>query len=79
MPQIALVTAASQGIGAATARELADDGFQVVLMARSDSVHTLARELGGRAVTGSVTDPGDLARLVGGSPNTCGVPRRMYL
>ncbi len=64
MPQIALVTAASQGIGAATARELADDGYQVVLMARSDSVHTLARELGGRAVTGSVTDPGDLARLV---------------
>ncbi len=64
MPQIAIVTAASQGIGAATARELADDGYQVVLMARSDSVHTLARELGGRAVTGSVTDPGDLARLV---------------
>jgi len=64
MPQVAIVTAASQGIGEATARELADEGYRVVLMARSDGVHTLARELGGVSVTGSVTDPDDLARLV---------------
>ncbi len=64
MPQVAIVTAASQGIGAATARELADDGYRVVLMARSEGVHELARELGGMAITGSVTDTQDLARLV---------------
>lgn len=65
MPQVALVTAASQGIGAATARELSGNGYRLVLLARSDAVHDLARELGGLAVTGSVTDPEDLARMVG--------------
>lgn len=64
MSHVALVTAASQGIGAATALQLAEDGYRVVLMARSDGVHDVARELGGRAVTGSVTDPDDLAKLV---------------
>ena len=61
---VALITAASRGIGAATARELASRDYEVVLLARSPEVDALATELDGLAVQGSVTDPADLARLV---------------
>jgi NAD(P)-dependent dehydrogenase (short-subunit alcohol dehydrogenase family) len=61
---VALVTASSRGIGAACARELSASGYDVVLLARSAEVETLARELGGAAVRGSVTAPADLERLV---------------
>jgi NAD(P)-dependent dehydrogenase (short-subunit alcohol dehydrogenase family) len=60
----AIVTAAGGGIGAAVARELAADGYQLALMSRSEAVERLARELGGIAVRGSVTAAGDLERLV---------------
>lgn len=61
---VALITAASQGIGAACAEELASQGWQTVLLARSEGVEDLAKRLGGVAVRGSVTEPSDLDRLV---------------
>ncbi len=60
----AIVTAASKGIGAACARELAANGFRVCVFARSETVHELAREIGGIAVQGSVLSHSDLKSAV---------------
>lgn len=61
---VAIVTAASKGMGAAIARELAGRGYRLALMARSEGINALASELGGVALQGSVTEPKDLERLV---------------
>lgn len=62
--QVAIVTAASRGIGAGCARELAARGYRVSLMARSQSVFNLADELDGIATQGSIANPQDLQSLV---------------
>ena len=60
----AVVTGASSGIGEATARRLADEGFHVICAARrADRVEALAREIGGTAVRCDVTDPASVAEL----------------
>lgn len=61
---VALITAASKGMGAACARELAARGYRVSLLARSADVEALARELGGGATRGSVDSAEDLERFV---------------
>ncbi len=65
MTPVAIVTAASQGMGAAIARELRARGYDLALLARSEGIDVLARELDAVAVRGSVTEAGDLERLVG--------------
>jgi len=60
----ALVIAAGQGIGAATAQTLAAQGWRVGLMSTSAACESLAAELGGFARRGSVTETADLQSLV---------------
>jgi NADP-dependent 3-hydroxy acid dehydrogenase YdfG len=67
---IAVVTGASSGIGAATARRLAAEGFAVVCAARRvERLEPLAKEIGGRAVPLDVTDDASVAALVDAVPD----------
>ena len=64
MSPIAVVTGASSGIGAASARALAGDGFHVICAARrKDRIEALAEEIGGRAVVCDVTDAASVTEL----------------
>ena len=55
--RVAVVTGASAGIGEATAKTLAAQGFHVIAVARrADRIQRLADEIGGTAVVADVTD-----------------------
>lgn len=65
--KVALVTAGGSGMGAASARRLAADGFKVAILSSSGKGEALADELGGFGVTGSNQSNDDLKRLVDGA------------
>ena len=62
--KVAVVTAGGSGMGAASARRLAADGFKVAILSSSGKGEALADELGGIGVTGSNQSSDDLKRLV---------------
>ncbi len=69
--KLAVLTGASSGIGAATARALAAEDFDVVIAARRlERLEELARELGerARAIALDVTDPASVESLAAALP-----------
>lgn len=62
--KVAIITAASRGIGAGCARELASKGYLVSLIARSEKIIDFASQLKGIATVGSIANSQDLQRLV---------------
>ena len=72
MSQVAIITAASKGMGLACAEKLAAGGFQLAILSRSSEIHDLASRLGGIAVQGSTDNTEDLNRLVDATLETYG-------
>jgi NADP-dependent 3-hydroxy acid dehydrogenase YdfG len=67
---VAVVTGASSGIGEATARQLAKDGFRVVLGARRmDRLARIADEIDGTALELDVTDAASVTAFAGAVPS----------
>lgn len=62
--KVAMVTAGGSGMGAATVRRLAAEGFKVAVLSSSGKGEALAKELNGVGVTGSNQSNDDLKRLV---------------
>src|SRR5690606_10030468 len=65
--KVAVLTAGGSGMGAASARRLAADGFKIAILSSSGKGEALASELGGFGVTGSNQSTDDLKRLIDGT------------
>lgn len=70
--KVAIVTAAGRGIGAAIARELKAQNYQLALISPSGAAEELAREFSGLGITGSVANSDDISRLVDATVKTYG-------
>lgn len=64
MSKVALITAGGSGMGADSARALAEDGYKVGILSSSGKSEALAKELNGIGLTGTNKSTRDLKKLV---------------
>ncbi len=64
MKKIAVLIAAGTGMGAESAKMLANNGFKVAIMSSSGKGETLAKKLNGIGFTGSNTKPDDIKKFI---------------
>ena len=64
MDKVAIITAASGGMGAAISRKFHALGYKLAIMSRSERIIPIAEELNASFIQGSVTDKEDLKKLV---------------
>src|SRR5437762_2939683 len=65
MPESALVTGGSSGIGLAIARMLRDEGFELTLVSRRpERIEAAAAELGAAAIAADVSEAAECERIV---------------
>lgn len=62
--RVAVIVGAGSGMGEASARRLAKDGFKIAILSFSGKGGTLAKELNGIGLSGSNRDSDDLQQLV---------------
>ncbi|MFL3027381.1 MAG: SDR family oxidoreductase [Candidatus Neomarinimicrobiota bacterium] len=72
MNKVAIITAASKGMGAACAHALIKEKYNLVLMSRTDRVLDLAKELGAIGMVGSVKEQDDIRKVVDLAMDTYG-------
>lgn len=72
MSKVAIVTAASKGMGLASTKKLVHEGFQLAVLSRSAAIHEIADQFGAIAVQGSTDNQSDLERLVEATLETYG-------
>ena len=72
MNKVAIITAASKGMGAACAHTLAKEKYNLVLMSRTDGVLEFAKELDAVGMVGNVTKQNDLCKVVDLAMDTYG-------
>ncbi|MEY1557306.1 SDR family oxidoreductase [Yoonia sp. R2331] len=70
--KVAMITAGGSGMGADSARALAEAGYKVAILSSSGKGEALAKELGGVGVTGSNQSTDDLQKLVDAAMNHWG-------
>ncbi|HIP30107.1 MAG TPA: SDR family oxidoreductase [Sulfurospirillum arcachonense] len=64
MQKVAIVTAASMGMGKACAIELIQSGYKVVIMSRGEQILEVAKSIGADGLQGSITCSDDIKALV---------------
>ena len=65
--KVAIIVGGGSGMGAASAKRLAADGFKIAVLSSSGKGEALANELGGYGVTGTNQSTDDLKKLVDGT------------
>lgn len=64
MRRVAIVTAASKGMGLACARQLKSEGYDLAIMARGVEILHVGKELGAACLQGSTENNEDIGKLI---------------